>query len=63
MMEMNGVRTVQTGLYEGKEICQKSLCVFPSFCQQAKKLTTDALRRLQIIRDCWKNRKAVSKKS
>jgi len=59
---MNGVHTVQTGLYEGKEICQKSR-VFPSFCQQAKKITTDALRRLQIIRKCWKNRKAVSKKS
>jgi len=62
-MGMKGVHTIQTGLYKGKEICQKSLGVFASFCQQAKKITTDALRHLQIIRDCWKSRKAVGKKN
>jgi hypothetical protein len=50
-MGMKGVHTVQTGLYEGQEICQKGLCVFASFCQQEKKIKTVALRRLQIICD------------
>jgi hypothetical protein len=37
--------------------------VFASFLQHEKKIVTAALRRLKRIRDCWKNRKAVSKKN
>jgi len=47
---------------ETKFVRRVFMCVFASFCQQEKKIITVALKRLQIIHDCWKNRKAVSKK-
>ena len=61
---MKGVRTVQKGIYEEKEICHKGLCVCICFILRTREeIITVALKRLQIIRDCWKNHKAVRTKN
>jgi hypothetical protein len=44
---------------EKKFVKRVFVCVLASICQQEKKNNNVALRRLQIIPDCWKNRKAV----
>jgi len=56
---------LQEGFCEGTESWWKALfvSVFAPLHQCEEKLLTTAWRLLQIICDCWKNRKTVSKKN